>query len=428
MEDKIQEFEVLAKGTADYLFDKLHFSTRSVGYFRYHCRYLKGFMQKTNSARFDHRVVKDYYRHLFGKLTVDELDRNQKAIYLSLKRLRQYQACGKLTIRPRKLRRRAILSGPIGDVISRYLEYRERTERCSRSTLHGAMDTLSHFYGYCKKKGISGFDDMDVPLLHAYILYAGRPDSGAPLMQKVIIALRAFLSHIHKKGSMTKDLSKKIPSMKRAQRPKVPKVYTAEEIERFVSLSGRSSPLGKRDHAIVLLAARLGLRGSDICRLRFSELDWEGNRIVLMQHKTGNELVLPLLPDVGNAIIDYIRYGRPEISSPFVFLTERAPIVPLSCSNVVTHIVRRAFNRAGVDTKGRCAGARGARHTLASRMLEKGTPLPIISGVLGHASTETTRFYLRIDIDSLKVCALDVPPVDVDFYGQLNGGFYESWF
>jgi len=428
MEKKIKEFEALAKGTADYLHEGLHFSARSLGYFWYHCRDLRHFMRQVSSGPFGHGLVKTYYRHLFGERPPCSLDRNEKAVYLSLKRLRQYQVSGRVIVRPRKLRRRTVLSGPIGNRMEKYLWYKERTERCSRSTLHSHRDCLSHFYVYCEQKGIFHPKDMDMPFLYGYLLSAGTPGSGAPTIARVIWALRGFLSHVHREGLTATDLSKSIPSFKKVPRPKVPLIYSAEEIERLVSRKERSSPMGKRDLAIVLLAARLGLRGSDICRLRFGELDWEGSRIVLTQHKTGRELVLPMLADVGNAIIDYLRHGRPVLDSPFVFLTERAPIVPLSGPNVVTHIVRRAFQRAGVDTKGRCSGARALRHTLASRMLGKGTPLPVISGVLGHAGTETTRFYLRIDIGSLKVCALDVPPVAAGFYGQNKGGFYERWF
>ncbi len=186
----------------------------------------------------------------------------------------------------------------------------------------------------------------------------------------------------------------------------------------------RSSASGKRNYAIILIAARLGLRASDISRLKFDNLIWSSSTIEITQVKTGKELVLPLLPDVGNAIIDYLKYARPESDEPYVFLTERPPYGSFSTSNVVTHIVQRAFRKAGIDIKDRKFGPHSLRHSLGFRMLEQKTILPIISDVFGHQSTESTRYYLRIDLESMKQCMLDVPPVADNFYNQKGGYFY----
>jgi len=140
--------------------------------------------------------------------------------------------------------------------------------------------------------------------------------------------------------------------------------------------------------------------------------------------KTGKELVLPLLPDEGNAVIDYLRYARPESNEPYVFLTERPPYCPFPTSNVVTHVVQRAFRKAGVDTSGRKFGPHSLRHSLGFRMLEQNTVLPVISEVFGHQSTESTRYYLRIDLESMKQCMLEVPLVATSFYHQKGGMFY----
>jgi integrase len=140
--------------------------------------------------------------------------------------------------------------------------------------------------------------------------------------------------------------------------------------------------------------------------------------------KTGKELVLPLLPDVGNAIIDYLKYARPHSEEPYVFLTERPPYGSFSSSNVVTHIVQRAFRKAGIDIKDRRFGPHSLRHSLGFRMLEQNTVLPIMSEVFGHQSTESTRYYLRIDLESMKQCMLEVPLVADSFYTKKGGYFY----
>jgi integrase len=173
------------------------------------------------------------------------------------------------------------------------------------------------------------------------------------------------------------------------------------------------------------MAARLGLRASDISKLKFENLHWNTSTIEIAQFKTGKELVLPLLPDVGNAIIDYLKYGRPKSAEPYVLLMERPPYGHFTTSNVVTHVVQRAFINAGIDIKGRRFGPHSLRHSLGFRMLEQSTVLPVISEVLGHESTKSTRYYLRIDLKSMRQCMLDVPPVPTGFYEQKGGVFYE---
>jgi integrase len=131
------------------------------------------------------------------------------------------------------------------------------------------------------------------------------------------------------------------------------------------------------------------------------------------------------LPDVGNAIIDYLKYGRAKSEEPCIFLSERPPYGYFSSSNVVTHIVQRAYIKAGINTKGKRFGPHSLRHSLGFRMLEESTVLPIISEVLGHKNTESTRYYLRIDLKSMQQCMLEVPPVSLDFYSQKGGVFYD---
>jgi integrase len=128
---------------------------------------------------------------------------------------------------------------------------------------------------------------------------------------------------------------------------------------------------------------------------------------------------------VGNAIIDYLKYARPQSGEPYVFLTQRPPFGPLLSSNVVTHVVQRAFTKAGLRTAERRFGPHALRHSLSKRMLETRTVLPVIAQVLGHQSSESTRYYLRIDLESFKQCMLEVPQVNTPFYEQQGGAFYE---
>jgi integrase len=158
--------------------------------------------------------------------------------------------------------------------------------------------------------------------------------------------------------------------------------------------------------------------------LSFSNIDWENSTVTLSQFKTGKKIELPLLVEVGESIIDYLKYGRKRTESPRIFLYTRAPFTAMT-NAAVAGTLGRIVEAAGVDTAGRKHGAHSMRHSLASRFLENEESIPVLSEALGHQSTTTTMSYLRIDVESLRKCALNVPLVDTSFYEQEGGAFYE---
>lgn len=167
---------------------------------------------------------------------------------------------------------------------------------------------------------------------------------------------------------------------------------------------------------MILLAARLGLRASDICGLTFSNILWEQNLIKIVQQKTKKPVELPLLEEVGNAIIDYLKYGRPSSELPNIFIKLYSPYKRLE-EPTLHSIVSSYLNLAGIDNVSiKKHGPHALRHSLASFLLEKKTPIPVISEVLGHDNTESTKSYLRIDMNALRQCALEVPPLNTPFY------------
>jgi integrase len=192
-----------------------------------------------------------------------------------------------------------------------------------------------------------------------------------------------------------------------------PHLWTVEEIRRMLAGIDRQSATGKRDYAMVLRAARLGLRISDLRRLELGDLDWRAKQITIVQHKTGRPLSLPLLDDVGWAIIDYVRDGRPETVCPKVFVKHRHPFDTFGCASSVASRLSRHAARAGIEfSPGQVCGMHSLRGALAVAMIGDGTPMPVVSAVLGHASSDTTQaYYLRFDVERLRCCALDVEDV-----------------
>lgn len=162
---------------------------------------------------------------------------------------------------------------------------------------------------------------------------------------------------------------------------------------------------------MLLLAARLGLRASDICSLILANLNWEQNLIEIVQEKTKKTLQLPLLNEVGDAIIDYLHF-RPKSSLKYVFLRVENPHGRLYGHSLYM-IVSRYINRAGIHVpQGKKHAPHALRHSLSSIMLENRVPLPVISEILSHTSSDTTKVYLKIDISQLRECALEVPVIE----------------
>jgi integrase len=157
----------------------------------------------------------------------------------------------------------------------------------------------------------------------------------------------------------------------------------------------------------LLLLAKIGIRCGDICDLKYENIDWERNVISFTQHKTGRPISLPLFEDIGLAIIDYLRLGRPKCDSPNIFI-RHCPPVGAFISKSLYMMVSGYIGKAGLRTTNRKHGPHALRHSLASRLLEENVPLPVISEIMGHANVNTTAVYLSISIDKLRNCALEV--------------------
>lgn len=173
--------------------------------------------------------------------------------------------------------------------------------------------------------------------------------------------------------------------------------------------------MGKRNYAIILLACRLGLRISDIKKLTFGNFRWEDKQLVFVQSKTRAGVSLPLIQDVGWAVIDYLKYGRPNVETPYVFIRHLAPFLPFSEDDHLHQMIVKYMRLAHIPISSKKrVGMHSLRHTLASLLLENNTPLPTISDVLGHIDTESTAVYLKVDIKKLKECPLDIKEDTID--------------
>ncbi len=185
-------------------------------------------------------------------------------------------------------------------------------------------------------------------------------------------------------------------------------IWSQTDVEKMLSVIDRTSDLGKRDYAIILLIARTGLRIGEVLDLKIENIDWRTATIQITQHKTKNILELPMSEDIGNALIDYLINGRPTVLSRHVFIMHRAPYKEYLANRGLPNLLAKYRKKAGVilpQNSRQCWHS--LRHSLATRLHEKETPLPVIAAILGHTSIETTRIYTRTNIEMLRQAALE---------------------
>ena len=316
----------------------------------------------------------------------------------------EYQLTGTVDMYLVSTRKKYYFPEAFKDSADAYLSYREYIGISSKSIQISRL-YLSRFFAFLNTKNVMSLDTVTVLIVLEFL--KSLSSFGKPTINSMMRTVRYYLKYCHDNGIMQEELFSKLPNPYYNRQSRLPSTYTEDEVRKTLDTIDMGNPCGIRDYAIILLIARLGLRSSDVANLRFSNIDWESDRIRLTQVKTGNPLDLPLLSDVGEAIINYLKNARPKTESDHVFIRVKPPYTEFQ-SGAVGALVHEHLLRAGIHLEGRKSGSHVLRHSLASRLLEHEIPLPVISEILGHVNTQTTMTYLRIDINELKKCALEV--------------------
>jgi site-specific recombinase XerD len=224
--------------------------------------------------------------------------------------------------------------------------------------------------------------------------------------KQLTTALRSFLHYARYRGDLTQDLVAAVPAVANWSMPAIPRAIPAASVRQLLASINRQTARGRRDYAILLLLARLGLRASEVAFLELDDLNWEGGQVTV-RGKRGARAALPVPADVGAAIAAYLRHGRPRSSCRRVFLRAHAPLCGFAGPSAIACVVRDALERAGVTAPTK--GAHQFRHGLATQMLRRGASLTEIGEVLRHRSPETTTIYAKVDLDALRTLALPWP-------------------
>lgn len=258
---------------------------------------------------------------------------------------------------------------------------------------------LNERHAACGSEFITGLTARDV--VGFLVVECGRVSSGSAKGR--VAELRALLRYLFLHGFTSRSLAVAIPPVAGWHGTTIPKTITAARIEELIASCDTSTPVGRRDRAVMLLIARLGLRSVEVVNLELDDIDWRVGEIVV-RGKARRDDRMPLPFEVGEAITAYLVSGRPASASRRVFLTAKAPIEPMPPARV-NDICRRACVRVGIGR----VGAHRLRHTLASELLRCGSTLVEVSQVLRHRDLATTAIYAKVDLDTLRQVALPWP-------------------
>jgi len=369
-----------------------------------------------DSAIYDAKKVQMYVEMMWeerqrGTVTLERFQTIRRAAAL----LEDYSKTGALEWRqlsPMKSMKK--LSPAFEQILT---EYKEKTkESWAYSMWKLKIGTAASLMAYLCENGHTDFMDVTAENIWSYVISISNRHTSS--MGNVLSGLRSFSKFLCEEGfspvSYLPILSISVPKKR-----KIIHGFSVEKGDRIVDAVDRSTPLGKRDYAILLLAQFTGMRGIDIINLKRSDIDWYKETIHTVQHKTGEAFAISFEPIVGNAIADYLLNGRPNSDSPYIFLKHCSPIAKLNDFSA-PNITKKYLDLAGIPRPAAVRkGLHCFRRSLGARLLEAETPTQMISQILGHRDPDSVRSYLHMDVEKLRECAISLEEIEVEMEGLL---------
>ncbi len=311
---------------------------------------------------------------------------------------------GQFTRRMKKPR--PLLSRLYQQWVPQYVDDLCHQQNLSPSTLRKREVFLRKFTDFLEKNHVQVAEEITPDLVLASFTDLG--GWGQEMRMGYATALRTFLRWGYCVGVFPKDLSCAVMTKRRYADARIPDVLSEEETEKILSSIDRTTAIGKRNFAIILLAACYGLRPCDIRELSLENIRWREGLVCLTQSKTKKALVLPLLSEVSTALIDYLQKGRPPSDSRKMFLRHLAPYEPFSKDNNLAVIMHSALDQAGMSHRKGSRGLYLLRHSLATRLLKEGQSLQVIAEVLGHGDLNATLIYAKVNLPALRTVAMSI--------------------
>lgn len=346
-------------------------------------------------ADIDERMVERYLRHRAGRQSIQPGDRAALKRWLSV--LRDEGAIAPAVLPPLT---------PHDRIFKEFNDYL-RTERglAPKSIIRHLPVIRRFLHEVCP----AGDDDLGKISQEDVIRYVERhAQDWSPRTGKAMCwSLRAFLRYLHHRGLNPRALAGCVPSMRRWKLATLPTYLPAAQVQKALDGCDRATAMGRRDYAILMMLAKLGLRADEVATLTLDDIDWRASEM-LVRAKGRQRARMPIPPDVGAAIVAYLRNGRPKSSCRRLFVRTLAPHVGFASGCAITMIAKTALDRVGIEG---CEhrGAHIFRHSLATELLRSGATLSEIGQLLRHESHDTTRIYAKVDIEALRTLGLPWP-------------------
>ena len=295
------------------------------------------------------------------------------------------------------------LSQPFADVLPGFFEYLVEERGLRPATVLGYRHHLHRFENYLRRFGIKSIQELSPAILSAYSVERAGAGLAKTTVRDGAGVLRVFLRYAHRAGVLKGDLSSAVDWPQVYRLSNIPRSISWEEINRVLAGVERRTVAGRRDYAILLLLVTYGLRGREIAALTLDDIDWKRERLAIPERKAGHSTAFPLSAVVGEAILDYLRRGRPETTDRHVFFRAVAPRLPLGPA-AVSSLARRYLLKAGVDVPR--PGSHTLRHSAVQRLVDANFDLKTIGDFVGHRSARSTEIYAKVAVEALREVAL----------------------
>ena len=397
MNKQNKEFNEFVSTALSYLENQLFYSWSTVEDYRKGWNQIRVFMALNEIKYYTPDVGIQVIKHKFKDRSVEELSIYERWFIKSIFMLSEFQETGHIKLLPRPRKKPIIFSGPIGEIISDFLDYKRVEERLSIIRIHCYQRNLFRFLNFCNEKSISSIIEIDLVVILRFLNELGyRKETPISI---VISSLRGFMKYAFDEKLLATDYSKKIPKYKVVIQPKLPSTYAKEEIEKLISTVERSSPIGKRNYAIILMAARLG-RVQEIIDLTALMLRLNKPPTIKIIGKGNKARLVPMLDAQTEHLKNYLEENRLHETFanmyPLFFNSRKEKLTRAGINHIVQKYVKMARKENGMVIPENIS-CHSLRHSKAMHLLQAGVNLVYIRDILGHVSIQTTEIYARAD-------------------------------
>lgn len=343
MKTRKQTFDALVEQYHDYLLS-INRCADNIRHYRYEWERIKRFISLHQIEFYDRKIEEHYLAYVLGEFEYSKLPRLSKKLVNMVDSFAKFQETGTLKrIGPTRKAKPKVFENMLGNTMMNFLSDITLMYNLKSGTVTKYKTYLYKFYTFLNKEGVLGVEQIN--LSNTLQFFKELDPLQLSAKSHTLQVVKCYLKYLHDQHLLDIDYSKDLPQYTYKQQPRLPSTFSEKEIKTLLASIDQGDAKGKRDYAMILLATKLGLRASDIVALKFENILWEQSQIKLSQQKTGKNLTLPLLPEIGNAIINYLKHGRPVSEESFLFLQAYAPYRGIN-PHILTGIVHSNIKKS----------------------------------------------------------------------------------